>query len=170
LTGRQQDNTKFRSMLLDAALMRKLRYEFEAQGFGGPEPDYSQALQDQLEFDTYEHSTIAIVAVDVEKLATNSDGDLMIKLATVTFSDQGHAESDDYLGSQGQEWARLPLAPRAMAFHDLSDVAAMAPGTSQTLVVARGQAEGLLVVYLPHNVRTPMASGGDNQSRILGTY
>jgi hypothetical protein len=161
---------QFASVLFDAAAVRKLRRQFEADsavpGQKKPEENYSTAVVSSLPLTPLDHSTIMIVEADASLLARRPTGELAIKVATQEFSGSS-VESDDFLANGTQSWLPLSLHEAAQSFAGLPEKVTVKAGTTTVVELEKGYGQSPLMVLLPNNLTVFSDLLEDSQAVLL---
>lgn len=169
LTENAADAQTFRSILTDATKLRTLRAAWETS-FGQPDAPasagYADAIADTQDYETFGHSTVAVVSADVSKLALTASGELRVKLAVLPY-ESGTPAGDDYLAAQESRWKTLPLARENMPFVDIPERISLAASAEETVSLTAGGTRGSLVIYLPHNASNFSLTRTDEQQQVL---
>lgn len=155
------------SILLDAKMARSIRKEFElALGTNKPiEENYSPALMGTMPFTFFDHSTISVLRVSLDKIIKGEDQTVTIKLASMNFESDG--QTDDFLADHESKWASLNLSNNASAFLELEEAIEVAPGKTEELIFKRGYGQGQLLLLMPQNAPVYKATLKDQQSLIF---
>jgi hypothetical protein len=161
LTGNAANVEDFASALTDAAAMRKLRRDWELAPTA-TEPSYAPAVLDTQDYRAFDHSSVAILAADLSKVARTPTGDIRVRIATL--ADVGTPESDDFLGSK---WLTITPTAAGAAFADLPETVVVQANEAKTVALTKGGSNGKLVAYLPYNPVLTAPTGHDAQSVIL---
>ena len=150
----------FSSMLLDAHAAREIRYDYET--LQGAEENYMSALLDLRDMKFYNHSNVAVIETDLDKIVKGKNGQVGIKLAvTYLEADSG---GDDFLASHGEKWQKINLSENSLAFYGMPEIVTVKEGDTERVSMKRGLGNMRALVLYPHN--TP-ASIKDQQSQIL---
>lgn len=157
------------SILLDATKARQLRQDFENASKDHDyfeAPNYSEALLNMDYMSAYENSTVAIVNVDVTKLALAVDKKLHFKIATIE-DENSAVEPDDFLGEGAAQWQVLSLNELDHPFYGMPEKTILNPQQSVAVPFKQGTGVGPLMVVLPANENTALEGGTDEQFRLL---
>ena len=155
------------SVLLDAKKVRDLRkaYELDAannQGKPSIRLNYSSAVEDILEYETFNHSTISIVQVDISKLKLREDGQFLMRAAVLG---EGGIESDDYLGDN---WLLVNSYEDDQSYLNLPEKIKLNAGESLELDFTKGEGKENLMLLYPYNKPVSLNSRvKDQQIEIL---
>ncbi|MBX3022964.1 MAG: S8 family serine peptidase [Bdellovibrionales bacterium] len=139
------------TVLMDAAAARTIRLGFEKEVSDGKKastPNYQPALLGMGPIIAFPQSTVAVLEVELSKLAKSSDGRLHVKLATQGGGDV--VESDDYLGNGLGDWISIAGTADTQAFKDMDEVIGVTMAGAST-ALAKGSGSGQLVLYFPIN-------------------
>lgn len=161
----------FKSVLLDASQARAIRKAYErdldknpAEGSKKSVLDYSPAVIDIANMKLYSNSTIAIVEVDREVLATRRSGELAVKIA-VSSVDDYNVQSDDFL-SQKSKWKNIDISDKAMAFRNMPEVSKIDGKGRLTVELTKGHRSDDLMVLMPQNMTTSGTLQKDHQLEV----
>jgi subtilisin family serine protease len=162
------------SVLLDATKARGIRADYEKAVAGPQDPanppslDYTPALvygtMDLMK--AYGHSTVAVVSVDVSKVALGADGLMHFKVATIE-DENSAVEPDDFLGEgQGKTFTLSPQE-EAEPFYGMPEVVTLAPNQSTAVPLRRGSTAGQVMVLMPENQNLSDSGGPDGQMSLM---
>lgn len=143
----------FASLLLDANQARGLRQQYEAALAAktkDAKEDYTSAVIDMRPMTLFNNSTLAIVEVDISKLALSATGELAVKISTTHQAD-GAVEYDDYLAQEETEWKKISINPLAPAYSAMPESVEIAGQGTQTVYLQKGYGAEDLIVYSPQN-------------------
>lgn len=151
----------FATTLLDAQKARQIRRSYEqAIADAQHDPQKLAALKDAERYDeailaqeplkVYNNSSVAILEIPVDQLATTRDGSLAFKVI-VTHNEQSSIEFDDQLDSPLQLSGRLSLKPEDQSFVDLPALVSLGANAAQTVSLTKGEGREKLMVLMPQN-------------------
>lgn len=154
----------FATALLDAAKARAIRLQYEADLAAGTESklSYLPAMLAAASMAPFEHSSLAVIEMPLERLAKTADGKLNVKLASITQGGDA-IEADDYLGEGLSEYTKIESSAQALPYYGMSEFSAV-PKTGGALTLSKGSGTGKLVIYYPLN---GFNSVMDTQSQII---
>jgi minor extracellular serine protease Vpr len=152
------------SVLLDAKMAKDLRKNYEMDVKTNNE-NYGPAIIDARPMVFFDHSSVALIEVDLSKIPTARDGSVGIKLAVSNIeSDSG--DSDDFLANHAKEWQKIILKEEAFGYLGIPEVVTLEPQSEQTVVMKRGNGNQRLLALFPQNV--PVGEVGfDHQSQVF---
>lgn len=159
----------FYSVLLDAAKTRNIRAQYETAVANEPKgntksPNYVEAILESHPMVTYDHSTLSILEVPVEKLKLNQTGHLQIKVG-VLHSIRGSVEHDDFLGTLEDSWLSLSVHESEQGYLGLGEKMEIAAGRSKELSLEKGAGNHGLMVVAPMNLsKSERSALSDRQS------
>jgi hypothetical protein len=156
----------YSSVLLDAARARSIRLAYEQDIASGKsvKPDYKPAMLARGRMAPFPQSSVALIEVPLEALATAADGGLHIKLATLG-ADDGMIEADDYLGEGTLgDWMTIPTRAEAQPYYGMPEMTPVGRDGAG-LQLQRGSADGRLVLYYPLNELS--LNGADTQEQVF---
>jgi subtilisin family serine protease len=161
----------FASLLLDGNIARRLRKEFEVKVATDKDhivkENYSPALLDVRDMQTFDSSTLAIIEANVTQLAVADSGELNIKISTSQGAESGGVvEMDDFLGDANQ-WMKISLNPLAQAHSQLPEVVELNGASNTTLRLQKGYGSGDLILYAPQNKSVQDVLLEDAQSQVV---
>jgi minor extracellular serine protease Vpr len=159
----------YTTVLLDFKAAREIRKEYElarASGQGSDRPDYTPAVLDQGQYQTFNYSTLAIVETEVSLLARAATGELAIKVV-LTNEDSAAIEHDDYLSGTESQWRKVQLDSFGQSYLGLEEVYVLAPQERKTLTFVKGQGTDQLVLYYPDNFSTLSETLQDSAQEVL---
>ena len=148
-----QTKKQFSTLLLDAAKVREQRKTFEQTRQQDPKSEVKEDYQDSIismhPFTVFPYSSVAVLEVPLENLATNPNGDIQLRLGVLDI-DQGAIEPDDFLGTEGQ-WFKVSLDPKRAPFIVSDESVGLNAGQETVLSFEKGEGQGDLLVFLPQN-------------------
>ena len=100
---------------------------------------------------TYDHSTLSILEVPIEKLKLNHTGHLQIKVG-VLHSIRGSVEHDDYLETLEDNWISLSIHESEQGYLGLTEKLEIAAGQSKEISLEKGAGNHGLMVVAPMNL------------------
>lgn len=159
----------FMSVLLDATKARQIRQAFEAASKDPKfmeSPDYSAALLNMDYMTPYNNSTVAILNVDISKVALAADGKLHFKIATIE-DENSAVQPDDFLGGGDGQWQTLSLNEQDHPFYGMPEKTSLSSKQSVAVPLNHGASDGALMVVMPQNENTALSGGIDEQMRLL---
>lgn len=163
---------KFESVLLDAAMAKKIRRQFELDTIAKKEKveeDYTSAVSAFAPMFAFEHSTVAILEAKISNLRLKPTGELAIRIATTSGSSRA-VEPDDFLEKDEKKWMQLSVAERGASYVGLADKYTLGAGADQVLSFTKGAGQEALWILYPQN--KPVLGGGtvlDSQSEIVSS-
>lgn len=163
LSPRLTEDT-FGSALTSAKEMRRIRAELEANG-GDQPADYSEAIIDLAEFEAFNHSTLAILNVDLSKMGLTQRGLLRVKVAVLSVTSDYFV--DEYLNIQGKDWFLISPYPEMQSYYGMSEIMEVQNDKPSRFTLSKGEAQGDLIAYFPDNLSQKGASNSDHQSQIV---
>jgi len=149
------------SILFDAEAARAIRLASEK---GAAKENYTSSILDVSPMAFYDHSSVAVVEVDMSKILVPKNGQARIKLAVTSLEADG--ADDDFVQGHEKEWEKISLHEKAFTFTDMPEVVKVQPGDTEIVNMTRGAGKDALLVLFPHNVSLTEI-GYDKQSKIL---
>lgn len=150
----------FASLLLDAAMARSLRLDFENDPTS--KENYVSAIVDAREMKFYNHSNVAVIEADLSKIAKGKNGMVGIKLALTHL--EADSNGDDFLANHGEKWQKINLSENSLAFYDMPEVVTVKENDLEHVSMRRGLGNMRALILYPHNTPTSLK---DQQSQIL---
>lgn len=152
----------FASVLTDAHAMRAIRMDYDQGGIG----DYRAAILDVQQLRLYEHGTLAVLSVRMDRLATTGPGLMKIKVASLVASSVIRT-ADDFLLDHESRWETVDPYPRMSPFYDLPNVITVEGGQKKSVYFTKGERDGALIAFFPQNAVSRSVLLQDHQSQIL---
>lgn len=163
---------KFVTLNLEASMIRSLRAAFEKQTIKPNEsespkrPNYLKAVNDVQEMIYYDHSSIAMMIIDMNKIKRDPTGEVFVKLATSSLEEYA-VEGDDYLGNDETQWRKMDLSPKGQSFIFDQLSLELEGHQNKVLSFAKGQSFGELILLTPTNRSVLNVLSSDDQSEIV---
>ena len=166
---------KFVTTLIDATKMREIRkkYETELAAAGGDkskiekiEEDYTPSFIEQRGMLALANSTVAVLAVSADKLATTREGAIAFKVV-VTHNEQSTVEFDDHLESTSKADMKISLREEDQSFVGLKGVVELTGLKTEAVSLVKGDGREDLLVLMPFNRFSQSSLHSDSQSAIL---
>ncbi|MBN8538256.1 MAG: S8 family serine peptidase [Deltaproteobacteria bacterium] len=163
---------KFVTLNLDASMIRNLRTAFEKQNDKSKEsespkrPNYLKAVNDVQEMIYYDHSSIAMLIVDMNKIKRDPTGEVFVKLATSSLEEYA-IEGDDYLGNDQNQWRKMDLSAKGQSFIFDQLSLELEGHQNKVLSFTKGQGFGELILLTPTNRSVLNVLSSDDQLEIV---
>jgi minor extracellular serine protease Vpr len=166
---------RFVTTLIDAAKMREIRKKYEAaiekaQGDASKiekiEEDYTPSIIEQRGMLAVNNSTVAILAVSADKLASNREGAISFKVI-VSHNEQSTVEFDDHLQSTSKVDMKISLRKEDQSFVGLRGAVEMSGPMSISVPLVKGDGREDLLVLMPFNRFSQSNLHSDSQSAII---
>ena len=154
----------FASLLLDAKAARDIRKAYEAAPKTVKE-NYVPALQDVGAMKFYDHSDVAVIEVDITKIATDKKSNIGIKLAVSNL--ESDENSDDFLGDHETKWQKINISENAFAFYNMPETVTVKANDLENISMKRGAGSARLLVLYPNNAPAVNDVFKDQQSQLL---
>lgn len=175
LVGAKRDHLKgltgpgFSSILLDAALARETRKQFELDTQAGKEDVNENYLASLLEVSAMfapMASTIAIVEAPVADLNLRDTGELAVRIAT-SLQELSAAEADDFLLKDKNSWLPLSVADAGAGYVKMPESVSLAGGEAKVVALEKGAGSEALLVLYPSNRTVVGGLANDAQAQVL---
>jgi subtilisin family serine protease len=135
------------SYLIDAPKMRAVEAKMEL-GTATPADTYLSAVLDAKAFSQFGVSQVGVIAADLTKLKTGTDGKLHVKIGLLPQVEG--TVGDDFLGA-GPDGEWLTIDPASAPFGALPSTVAVASAGTASLAVTSPAASGALLLFMPDN-------------------
>jgi len=171
LVGAKQDHlkglteSKFGSILLDAAKARSLRKQFELDTQAKKEnvtESYVDAVLDVNPMFAPMVSTVAIIEAPIADLKLRSTGELGVRVMT-SYQELSAVEPDDYLTN---DWMSVNVGREGAAYFGMPEKVSLAAGASQTISLSKGAGLENLMILAPSNAPVIGGLSADRQSIV----
>lgn len=160
---------QFVSLLLDANIAKKIRQQYELSAvLGKPiQLSYVPAVEDVQPMMPLNHSTIAMLVADLNKIRPQKDsGQVSFKIASSSLEEY-NVEEDDFLGDDEKEWRKLDLTKMGQSFVFSELATPMAAKTQKNLTFSKGQGKQDLMLLMPNNRSLSNSATLDEQLVIM---
>lgn len=159
---------QFASVILDANKARQIRAEFDKLPLDqkGKRPNYASSVVDAKPMLAFEHSSVAIMSMDVSKLKLAASGNLQVKFSSSSYEDYA-VEGDDFLEQDESQWRALDLSPKAQSyiFSGLEEV--LDGHQVKTLSLTKGVGNHELLLLTPTNRSVVNVNTADEQGETV---
>jgi minor extracellular serine protease Vpr len=162
---------QFSSVLFDAVRARDIRKQFELVSQTKSKisalEDYSPSVIDENDMQAINHTTIAIIEAPIDELTATDDGELSVRVATI--SDNVSVGADDFLEQTASQWTRISLQADSQAFSGMPETSTLLPGQSLTLALTKGFGTQDLLLLYPQNANVFSDLVEDGQGQVMKT-
>jgi hypothetical protein len=153
---------------MDAVKARQIRAEFDKLPLEqkAKRPNYASSVVDMKPLLAFEHSSVAIMAVDISKLKLAPSGNLKVKFSSSSYEDYA-VEGDDFLDQDEAQWRELDLSPKAQSyiFTGLEEV--LEGHQTKTLSLTKGVGNHELLLLTPTNRSVVNVNTADEQGETV---
>jgi subtilisin family serine protease len=163
---------KIVSVLLDAKKASEIRKKYEqdlaaaeAENKPAPTENYQPAILDVQPQEVYNNSSVHVLKTNVALLKTNSNNELLFKLAVQNLG-SAVIQTDDYLG-EATDWQKLLVFKGAQSFVSLPDSLTVAPNSELKTEFAKGEGTKKLLLLSPTNRSSFYNDKTDSQIQLI---
>lgn len=159
---------QFATLNIDANKARALRKEFEnlPNDKKTKKPNYAEAVLDAKPLLNFNHSSIAIMVIDLDKIKVSPTGEFLVKFATSSREDYA-IEPDDYLESDGNQWRRMDMSVKSQGYIFNELEVDFESQQTKLLNLTKGQGTNELLLLTPSNRSVLNAHVADEQLEVV---
>lgn len=164
-----QNLNKFANVLMDFAMMRKIRTQAEVDAKAGTvddDPNYAPAVITASESRLLSHTTVEFVEAPIALLKRSASGDFAIRIAALQ-EEEDTTEADDFLAGTDKQWIHISGDPKSQSFVGFPEAVVVKAGETRTLNVKKGFGHEKVMALYPQNAAVLSDVVRDQQMEII---
>lgn len=156
------------TVIFDANKAREIRKDYEnlPESEKAKRPNYAATVLDAKPLMAFNHSSVAVMIMDITKLKVSPTGSLQVKFSSSSQEDYA-VEGDDFLDQDDKNWRSLDISPKSQGYIFTSLEEVLEGQQSKELILTKGLGAHELLLLTPTNRSMVNANMTDDQGEVV---